>query len=308
MKNCPMISPDDILHGIKRMTCILLVLLVVLVVFWGWFSSGLVIKLQRFPIAAIPATFGLPYESVVFETEDKMSLSGWFVPSPESSDTTIVVCHGWGANKSDILPGTVFLNQKGLYNLFYFDFRNHGDSGGTRTSLTTYEARDLEAAIRYVKENKSAESKKLAVYGLSMGGAVSMSVAASCPDIEAVVAESSFTSYNEAVTRFAKLFYKLPRIPFVPITLCVVRWRLGFDPEKMSPIYHIDKIAPRPVFLIQGDRDSRMPESEGKRLFAKAKEPKTLWTIQGADHGESAQVAGQDYQNKILSFYAKAFQ
>ncbi|MBI4397304.1 MAG: alpha/beta hydrolase [Elusimicrobia bacterium] len=290
------------------MTWVIVSFIVVAVVLWGWFSSNLILMQERCPIQALPGAFGLPFETVSFHAEDGVRLSGWFVPAARPTEITLILCHGWGANRSDILFGTVFLQKRGGYNLFYFDFRNHGDSGGTRSSLIGYERLDLEAAIRCVKEQWPDRSRRVALFGLSMGGANALSVAAKHPEIEAVVAESPFSSFNGVVIRFARLFHHVPRFPLVDITLLFTKIRLGMNPEVHSPIHHIDKISPRPIFLIQGDRDARMPPSEGERLFAKAKEPKTLWTIPGADHGEPGQVAGKEYEDRILEFYKNVFE
>lgn len=277
------------------------------VLLWGWYSSGLVMKLSRCPLHAIPSTFGLPYEAVTFSTEDGVSLEGWFIPSTVPSDTTLIVCHGYGANRSDVLPSTHFLNKRGGYNLFYFDFRNHGESGGNATSLGALEQRDLRAAIAHLKKEKPAESVRLGLFGLSMGGSVALAIAAETPSVAAVAAESAFSSYNEVIARFARLFYHVPRYPFIPITLFFVRARFGFNPDSFSPIHYIDRISPRPLFLLQGDNDARMPVTEGEALYARAKEPKTLWTVPGADHAQVAEVAGAEYERRLLEFFAGAF-
>jgi pimeloyl-ACP methyl ester carboxylesterase len=287
-------------------TWALLGLAVFLALLWGWFSAGLVMKLTRFPIQVLPGAFGRPFQDVEIPTEDGVALKGWFVPAPAPSDATIVLSHGWGANRSDILPHTVFLSTAGGYNLLYFDFRNHGESGGDRSSLTVLEQRDLRGALKWLWAEKPEQSRRTALYGLSMGGAASLSVAADDPRVAAVCAESPFSSFRDVVARFAKLFYGVPRHPFVDCTFLFIRWRLGFDPEPASPVYSIRRISPRPVFLIQGAADVRMPPSEGERLYAAAAEPKALWTVPEADHGQAAEVAGAEYRRRLLEFYRAA--
>jgi len=269
----------------------------------GWYASFMVTAMTPMANEIAPDILGLPFEDVSFKASDGLRLAGWFVPSEKGSDATVVVCHGWGANRADVLPLTAFLHRQGGYNLFYFDFRAHGDSEGRFSTLGPYESRDLEAALDWLKENKPAATRRLGVFGLSMGGAVSLTVTARRPEISAVAAESSFASYKNVVARFAWLFHRIPRFPLVPLSLFFVRHRLGLDPETHAPVHHIGKIAPRPIFLIQGDRDVRMPASEGEQLFAAAKEPKTLWTIPGADHGEPAGVAGKEYEDRLLAFF-----
>jgi pimeloyl-ACP methyl ester carboxylesterase len=218
----------------------------------------------------------------------------------------LVVCHGWGANRSDILERTFFLNTEGGHNLFYFDFRNHGDSGSGLSSLSQLEMGDLEAALDHVRAHHPTEARRVALYGMSLGAAICLLVAARQPRVAGVVAESPFGNYNEVVARFGRLYHHVPsRWAF--LTLWAVRWRLGFDPQVHSPLRVIHQIAPRPVFIIQGDADVRMPPSEGRRLFAAAGEPKTLWTLPNAHHGEMAELGGTEYRRRVLEFYRNLF-
>jgi len=253
-----------------------------------------------------PAALGLPYEDIAFLSEDGVKLVGWFVPSP-GSGKTIIVCHGWSAERSNALSSTAFLHPSG-YNLLYFDFRNHGESGGDRSSLGPWEGRDLIAAIRVLLENKKASAAWIGAWGLSMGAAVALTTAADHPEIRAVVAESSYSSSNEAIVRSAKIFYGIPRSPLTLITLFFVRGRLGVDPEPFSPRYHIGRISPRPLLLIQGSLDARAPVSEGRILLEAAGEPKELWTVPGADHGEAHSKDPAAYERKVLDFFNRASQ
>ncbi len=302
------------------MIFILTGLAVLFLVLWSVFSSGLVVHGERDPITVIPRTFGLPFTDEQFTSADGVALAGWFVPAPkktaaaggrpgssDGADVTLVVCHGWGANRSDILERTHFFNTEGGYNLFYFDFRNHGASGSGRSSLTKLEIGDLGAALDHLRAAHPEASRRVALYGMSMGGSVCLWVAAHHPEIAAVAAESPFGLYGDVIVRYGRLFYHVPKYPFSLLTLWAVRWRLGFDPQAFSPLHAIGKISPRPVFLVQGGEDARMPPREGERLFTAAGEPKTLWTVPGADHGEAAEFGGGEYRQRLLAFYAGVF-
>ena len=106
---------------------------------------------KRKPLDAWPDQFKLPYENVTFRTEDKVQLKGWFIPAPEESEKTIILMHGWGMNRADILKNTYFLHDLG-FNLFYFDFRALGESGGKTSSIGYLELKDITAAISFLKE------------------------------------------------------------------------------------------------------------------------------------------------------------
>ncbi len=77
----------------------------------------------------------------------------------------------------------------------------------------------MHSALKWLKENKSQESRRLAVYGHSLGAAVAIVGASEHPEIEGVTAESSFAFISNTVRHFAWTFYRLPYFPFVPLSL-----------------------------------------------------------------------------------------
>lgn len=96
----------------------------------------------RTPLTARPEHFGLSCEPVDFQTTDGVRLRGWFIRADPDSDRTILLCHGWGTNKGEILKSTHRLCRRG-FNLLYFDFRCCGESGGEVSSVGTLEALEL---------------------------------------------------------------------------------------------------------------------------------------------------------------------
>lgn len=282
----------------------LLIFLGALACLWGYYSSGLVLSNVRLPILAHPKDLGIPFEDVVFTARDGISLRGWFLPAEGSSSKTILLCHGFGANRGDLLPSCLYLRAGG-YNLFCFDFRAHGESEGNISTLCGHEVKDFDAALDFLKAQKSQAARSIGVYGLSMGAAVSITGSAHRPEVKAVAAESPFRSVEGVIIRFARLFYSVPRYPFLPLTLAFVRWRAGMNVGANSPIRHVAQISPRPLLLIQGAKDIRMPLEEGQGLFAAAGEPKELWIVPDADHGEAHSLAGLEYEKRVLEFFKK---
>lgn len=282
------------------------VLLVIFIFIWGWFSSSLILKVPKLSLEINPASFNLNSENVNFLTSDGLKISGWFIRSRsvETSDKTVIICHGWGANKSDIFPSTMYLLKKG-FNLLYFDFRNHGKSGGSVSSIGKLEGMDLTAAVECLKKEKPELSKKIGVYGISMGASVAILAAGQDERISALVVDSPFSSFNYIVVRYAKLFYKIPKYPLTPLTFLFVKMRLGFNPDDFSAVRYVEKISPRPVFFIHGANDERIPVDEGKKLFGVAGEPKQFWEVPGADHMEAHSKNPLEYERRVGEFFRR---
>ena len=259
---------------------------------------------KRKPLDAWPDQYALPYENVAFKTEDKVNLKGWFIPCAEYSDKTIILMHGWGMNRADIFKNTYFLRDLG-YNLFYFDFRALGESGGKTSSIGYLELKDVAAAVSFLKETRPQFCNKIGLYGLSMGGMVAICEAARNPEIACVVAEASYYSFRRVVSRWAWVHHRVPYFPVLPIILHYIRKNLGVNPERYSPKYNIPKISPRPVFLIHGRYDNLVPAAQAKLLYKKAGEPKEIWLVPGAKHNQCAAVGGYEYKQRLADFFRK---
>ncbi len=259
---------------------------------------------KRKPIDVWPDQFGLPYENVTFKSQDQVQLKGWFITAPEFSNKTIILMHGWGMNRADILKNTYFLRELG-FNLFYFDFRALGESGGKTSSIGYLELKDITAAINFLKDTRPQFCEKIGLYGLSMGGMVAICEAAHNPDIACVVAEASYYSFRRVVSRWAWVHRRVPYFPIMPMVLHYIRKQLGINPERYSPKYNIPKISPRPVFLIHGRYDNLVPAAQAKLLYKCAGEPKEIWLVPGAKHNKCAEVGGFEYKQRLAEFYKK---
>lgn len=250
-----------------------------------------------------PDEYKMPYDNVYFTTEDKVNIKGWFIPY-DGAEKTIILMHGWGMNRSDILKNTYFLHDLG-FNLLYFDFRALGESGGKVSSIGYLETRDVRAAIKYLKETRPESCKKIGLYGLSMGAMVAICEGASNPQISCVAAEASYYSFRRVVSRWAWIHHKVPSFPIIPIVLHYIRRDLHVNPERYSPKYNIGKIAPRPVLIIHGRYDSIVPAAQAKLLFKRAGDPKEIWLVPGAKHNKCAEVGGFEYKQRLSDFFRR---
>lgn len=258
---------------------------------------------KRKPLDVWPDQYHLPYESVYFQTEDKITIKGWFIPR-EGSNKTIILMHGWGMNRGDIFKNTYFLWDLG-YNLMYFDFRALGESSGSVSSIGYLETKDLKAAITFLKETRPYACEKIGLYGLSMGGMVAIHETAHNPEIACVAAEASYYSFRKVVSRWAWVHNKVPYFPLMPIVLHYMRKRLSVNPERYSPKYNVPKIAPRPIFIIHGRYDNLVPAAQAKLLYKNAGEPKEIWLVPGAKHNQCADVGGFEYKQRLSDFFRK---
>lgn len=259
---------------------------------WGFYISVRPPKIHS-PIT--PQDLGLDYEDISFVTSDNLTLRGWFLPSKASFAKTIILLHGYPADKGNILPALSFLN-KG-YNLLLFDFRYLGQSEGKYSTAGAKEVEDLRAAIKFLKARGIQE---VGVWGFSMGGAVALMAAKDAPEIKAIISESSYAS----LSRMAPELYRLP----------VLRHMLGFLTELWARIFlgiNVKEVSPQdrvknltlPILIIHSKNDKVIPFAEALLLqdALKNNPDAGFWFEKNLVHGQ----LGKEYEKRIEEFFGK---
>lgn len=282
-----------------------------LAVFWMWaVTAALFLRntlLPRLPITVTPDAWGLSYDTVSFEATDGVRLEGWIITGAPGRPW-VIGCHGVGSNRADLLDIAAALHTAG-FNLFLFDFRGHGGSAGRTTSFGWLEQRDLEGALAFLGRQQEIPLRPYGIYGISMGSVVALMVAARDERLGAVVADSPYTRLDESLAHHLKLlYYWLPARPFAQCVWVTYRLRFGVWPQVVSPIDAAARLSPRPIFLIHGSEDPRMPIEGAHRIFQRAGDPKTVWVVDGAGHLEASAYQPQAYRNRVVGFFTSHLQ
>ena len=150
-------------------------------------------------------------EEITFSSsDDAVSLSGWFFPVRGTTPApAIVLCHGIWTGRRECLPLALKFHEAG-YNVLCFDFRAHGLSGGRYTTVGHNETNDVLGAVDFLMQRPEVDHERIGVIGFSMGGAATIQAAARCPNIAAVVADSSYAAFLDAA-RYS--FHVVTRLP-----------------------------------------------------------------------------------------------
>ena len=67
--------------------------------------------------------------------------------------------------RGNVFPMNTFLHDE--FNLLLFDFRYPGRSGGSYASIGFHEKKDLEAAVKYLRNERN--QSEIGLFGFSMG-------------------------------------------------------------------------------------------------------------------------------------------
>ncbi|MFA6714907.1 MAG: alpha/beta hydrolase [Victivallales bacterium] len=251
-------------------------LVVILILF---FSQKKMIFFPSANMAGVPAEIGIDFEDVYFRTADGVTLNGWFIPA-ENAEYTVLFCHGNGGNISHRLDSVSLFNQLPV-NLYIFDYRGYGKSGGEVTGDAGL-YRDVEAAWRYLTETRSIQPGKIIVVGRSLGGAIAAYAAAENP-AGGLVLESTFSSLPAIAKK------KMPWIP---------AWLLKY---KLSTVDSLAKVK-CPVMITGSPDDEIVPFCFSSELFEKAPEPKIFLKLTGG-HDDCYFLCRTKYVSALRKFF-----
>jgi hypothetical protein len=240
-------------------------------------------------LPAAPAETGLKgFAAVALETADGSKLAAWWKPPPAEAPA-VVLFHGNAGSIADRVFKAAALAEAG-FGLLMVEYRGYGGNPGAPSESGLYE--DARAAARFL-EAQGLARRRWVLYGESIGAGpavqLAQELAARGPDgrdrLGGVILEAAFTSTADLA---AGLYW------FLPMRLLV---RDRFD--------NLGKIASigAPLLIVHGERDEIVPLAHARRLFAAAREPKTLRLVPGAGHND---LFGPEAAEAILDFVRAA--
>lgn len=302
--------------------CLLVALIASL--FYGAYSAT---HLPRQKILKTPADYGLVYENIEFLSTDGIKLKGWWLKNP-SSDSVIVVTHGYGANRAgwlgknkngeeeyiDWLAGSVPLYKAG-HSLLLFDFRASGESEGDTITMGFREVNDLKGAIQWVLSNEKGTDKdpvgKIGVLGFSMGGNVALRGGIYLKNLlkenkirAAAVVAIGPSIYDTMIRKSFQYWAKVPAPDLIaPMFKVANGLLLGINVSKeLDPTKYVGEISPVPVMYIQSEKDEIGDVSDVLAMFEKTGEPKELIILPDASRFEHYKYPAK-HPEKVADFF-----
>jgi fermentation-respiration switch protein FrsA (DUF1100 family) len=247
-----------------------------------------------------PSDFGLEFQTVTLTSEDNLKLAAWYVPSHNRA--AVILQHGIYRNRTSMLGPAAMLARHG-YGVLLVDQRTRGMSEGEQFTFGKYEVRDIDAAYRYLAGRSDVDAQRIGALGESMGGAVLLLDAARNRGIKAVVADSAFASLQDSIETGVHTLAGLPPFPFATLIQWFTERQNGVPASEIAPVKQIGLISPRPVFLMQGGRDTLIPPNSGQRLYDAAGEPRQLWFDPALEHCEFRFARPAEYEKRIVAFF-----
>ena len=285
--------------GVSALGCISGVAILVGII--GWVGSERAIHPQpKHYVQSLADYPDLRPESIGFTSRNHTRIAGSFFPG--TRPTTLVLSHGYGEDREQMLPYVEFLHRAGFTVLTY-DMRSRGKSGGDAVTLGALETSDLISAIDYLTARDDVDHGRIGAMGVSLGAAATILAAAEDRRIKAVVDDSGFSDARSVIGSSFEHFIGLPAFPFASITVAIAEWRTGVNLNRVRPVDVVGRIGPRPLFIIHCKGDTVVPPDQIERVFESANQPKEIWWVPTGGHIDGYKVARVEYERRVSEFF-----
>lgn len=229
-----------------------------------------------YPVKIANLSDKLTLEDVTVVTDDSIHLDSWFVKNPNATGT-ILYCGGNGFSLHHRLTFDIINVLTGSRkNLLMFDYRGYGRSEGV-TTLKGIQ-KDGEAALRYLCSRPDVNSRRIVLYGHSLGTFVALRLGISAP-VSAVILQSPMTNAPEMKDALVRA-----NVPWY------ARWlvRGDLDPNvlKLDNLEFISQ-STVPLLILTGENDILTPVEMGRKLYeAGTSKQKRFEVVPRADHDD----------------------
>lgn len=247
-------------------------------------------------------------------------------PNPKA---IILICHGFMCNKFDsgflrlIFPD---------YNVMTFDFRAHGENICNQQCCTfgRDEAKDVLAAVEYIKSRPDLAHLPRIVYGFSMGAVASILAQSEDPSLfTAMILDCPYDHSENVIKkglenmRFSLFGFSfslpgrsfLEKYAFHPyvqgLLKTVLKTVANMDATAtntyiypVSPAESIKNVTV-PCLFIHCQNDEKVPAQAALKIFDGAQGHKRLWLTEGRRHFDSFFYNPEKYVYKITRFIEK---
>jgi fermentation-respiration switch protein FrsA (DUF1100 family) len=205
----------------------------------------------------------LPFEQIDLPRPDGARQFAWVMEQDEAAEEApwVLFLHGNASTIASSVNLSHYARLRAIgCNLLAAEYRGFAGLEGVPTEDSL--GADARAAYAYLRDARRIPARRIALYGWSLGGAVSVDLAARA-DAGALILEGTPTSML-ALMRL--------RYPLFPLRL-VLR-------NHFESIETIGRVR-APVLILHGNADEVVPISEGRALFEAAPEPKSFAELRG---------------------------
>ncbi len=219
----------------------------------------------RFQKSAISEYPHFSFDTVKLKTQKGLTIDGWYGKTDSAEKGTVILFHGVTASKENLLAEAYDFRLSG-YNILMVDFRGHGNSEGSTTTIGAREYEEVKLAYDFVL---AKGEKNIFLYGISMGAvAVLKAVAEYDLHPSGAILEMPFLSMQKHMQARARLlgFGGFPEKPFGFLVTGWVSIEKGVNAYRYRASDYAKKVS-CPVLLQWGAEDNIVLRNEIDKVF-----------------------------------------
>jgi pimeloyl-ACP methyl ester carboxylesterase len=199
---------------------------------------------------------------------------------------TLVLLHGWGMRKEDLLITAQRFCAAG-FRCVIPDLPGHGENRSPFTGFGTssYERELPRTVLESAARRFHFSPRPAALWGMSMGGAYAVEAAAATPaSWSALVVVSSFDALEPVVSGELRRGVGYVAGALHPGLMLAIRCRAGFWLGQVRPIDSAPHLR-LPTLILHGSNDVLIPMREGRQLFEAVPDVRKQWLeVESATH------------------------
>jgi len=255
---------------------------------------------DQFPNGILPAGFGLTFDEFDVPISDTSALDGFYIKAKtDSARGCFLILHGIGSCKEPMLSLAERLAALG-FNVYLYDHRGHGQSGGQYISYGYREKHDVVAILNALDERYGKQ--RYGIWGKSYGGAVALQAMSIEPRLELGIIESTFSELNKVVLAYQERMLGISSEWLAERVLTKASAIAEFNPDEVKPVVSAKHIT-APVLIVHGAADQNIPIEHGRDIFHALKHSqRSFYAVEGADHNDVWSIGGQAYEKRVFGY------
>lgn len=240
-----------------------------------------------------------------FPTTDGLQLHYWLIPAQQKNKVTdakglIIQMHGNAQNLTSHVRNAGWLTAAG-YNLFIFDYRGYGRSGGSKSIDGAFQ--DVQAALDFATKEKNPRGLPVFLYGQSLGGSLGLKAVSKEPrrwPLSGVIIEGSFVSYRQIAREKLALWWLT--WPLQWLGYVFVSGEYSLDEQQLKAV------SPTPVWLFYSKNDPIVPYHNGPDILKMLNDPKELFDYPEFGHVNAMWVQNGKFREVLLKKLSESAQ
>lgn len=244
---------------------------------------------------------GFAFSTIVLKTKNNISIEAWYGKSDSIAKGTVILFHGLMGHKGLVLNEANAFREFG-FNVMLVDVRDHGNSGGTVTTLGYDESEEVKLAYDHIVQTGE---KNIFLWGPSLG-AVEVIKAVSDYQLKpsGIIIEMPFLSLQTHLKGRARIL-GFPEQPFGFLTSFWIGIEQGFNGLGFKTTKYAKDIT-CPVLMQYGEKDELVLPYEADAIYkAVAATDKKLVKYEEAGHESFLRNDPATWKREVEMFLKK---